>query len=139
MIGQICLDLGNQLSVVGAIGIKPEDHGTARNASTFYREFYPILNRCVFDSAHTPNVAGLDIVTVHNSTGLVDDFDAPGIWDFKGRVMRTVLFGLLCHQTDIGRRPNAGRIQRAVSFAVGNHFLINRGVAPIRNHGLRIV
>ncbi len=76
MAWQILFDLCDQLGVVGAVGIKPEDNGAAGNTSAFYREFYPILYRRVFHSAHAPNITALDIMGVHHVAGLIDDLDA---------------------------------------------------------------
>ncbi len=54
--------------------------------------------------------------------------------DFKGLVVRAVLFGLLRHQTDVGDIAHRGDIKRAMLLAKADDLLVDAGIGAIRDH-----
>ena len=62
MVLQVGFDLGDDLGVVGAIFIKPENGGIAGGAGAFHGEFDPVLDGGVLGLAGAPDVAGFDWV-----------------------------------------------------------------------------
>ena len=74
-----------------------------------------------------------------NIARAVGDSDLAGSSNFKSRVVGTILFGFLSHQTDIRHRAHGGRVEGAIFATVANGFFENFGVTAIRDHGLHIM
>ena len=60
VVGQIGFHLGDDLGVVRAVFIEPEDGGSERGAGAADGEFDPVLDRGVLRLAGAPDVAGFD-------------------------------------------------------------------------------
>ena len=59
---QVGLDLGDDLGVVGAVLVEPEDGGIAGRAGAFDGQLHPVLDGGVLGLAGAPDVTGLDFV-----------------------------------------------------------------------------
>ena len=125
---EVGFDLGDELRVVGACAIEPEDCGRSGGTRAVDSELHPILHRCILRLAGAPDVAGFDFVREQDIACGIGDADRAGCRDFKCFVVRAVFLGGLCHEADIRHRAHRLRIERAVAFAEIDHRLINTGV-----------
>ena len=136
---EVGLDLLDQLGIVGAVGVEPEDRRCAAFAGSADGQLDPVLDRCVLGLAHAPDVAGFDVMAEQRLAVFVDDDDGAVCRDLERLVVGTVLFGLLCHQADVGDATHGGRVEGAVLPAVLDHRLVDRGVATVRDHCLSVM
>ena len=139
MILEVALHLGDDLGVVGALGIEPKHRGRAAGPGAVDGKLDPILNRRILGLAHAPDVPGLHFVLHQYRATLIHHLDHAIGGDFEGLVVGTILLGLLGHQPHIGDAAHGGGIEGAVLAAVIDHFLIDTGVATIGNQRLGIV
>ena len=130
---QVLVDLGDQVGVVGAGLVEPEDGGRAGGAGPGDGELDPVADRLVLGLAGPPDVAGLDGVRDQHVAGGVDDLDGAGGRDLEGLVVRAVLLGRLGHQADVGDRAHRGGVEGAVGPAVVEHGLVDAGVGRVRD------
>lgn len=132
---QVELNFGNELGVVGAGFIEPEDGGRAGEAGAVDGEFNPVADREVLGLAGAPDVALLDGVFEEGLTVGVDDADGAGGGRFEGLVVGAVFFGGLGHEADVGNGADGGGVERAVGFDEVDGGLVNAGVAAVGNEG----
>ena len=125
MIAKVLIDLSDQLSVMRAILVQPENRGVPCQPSPLYSEANPILNRNIFRLAHSPNVARLDVVLHQYGPLLIHHLDDTGGFDLEGLVMGAILLSLLGHQANIGDISHRGHIESAILFAEINDCLIH--------------
>ena len=72
MVLEIALDLGDHVSVVGALLVEPEHRGSAGRPRAIDRQLDPVLNRNVLDARHAPNIARLDLMLDQCLAGRID-------------------------------------------------------------------
>ena len=134
VVGEVGLDLGREVAVVGAGVVEPEDGGGARRPGPGHRELDPVADRGVLGLAGAPDVAGCHVVGHQHRAGAVDDLDATGIRDLEGLVVAAVLLGLLGHQADVRHRAHGRRVEGAVDAAVVDDGLVDAGVRAVGDH-----
>ncbi len=139
MILQICLDLPDQIVVVRAVPVEPENRRGPGVARPLDREPNPVAYRQIFRLAGPPDIAGFDVMLEQHVAALILHPNDAGSRDLERLVMRTILFGFLRHQTDVADVTHRRDVERAVLFTVLNDLLINAGVTAVRNHRLHIV
>src|SRR5699024_5680256 len=132
-------DLGDQLGIVSALGIEPEHSRYTAVPGTGYGQLDPVLDRCVFGLAHAPDITFLHSVLELHLAVLVGDTHGAIAGNMEGLVVRTVFFGFLGHQADIGHATHGRRVEGAIGLTILNHGLVDAGVAAVRNHRLGIV
>ena len=133
MAGEVGFHFGNNLGVVRALFIEPEYGRSIAQTSAFYRKFNPILNCRIFSLASAPNITGSNGVLKKRFAAVIDYPDGARSGDFKSLVMRTIFFGCLCHQTDVGHAADRFGIECAVSLAEIQRGLVHTGITAIRN------
>ena len=125
---QVQLDFFDQLVFMGTVRVEPEHSRGVGIAGAGDRQLDPVANRCVFDLAHAPDVAGLDVLAQqHFASGNVDNVGHAVFGNLEGLVVGAVFFGLLRHQTHIGHSAHGDRIEIAVGLAEIDHFLVDAG------------
>ena len=126
-----CLDLLEQLGVVGPVGVEPEHGRGAGGPGPGHGELHPVLHRDVLHRAHPPDVAGVDLVAEQHGAVGADDLDGAGPGDLEGLVVAAVLLGGLRHQPDVGHRAHRRRVVGAVGPAVVDDGLVDAGVGRV--------
>ena len=132
--GEVLLHLGDQVGVVGAGLVQPEDRRRTGGPGPGDGELDPVADRRVLGLARAPDVARLDRVLDERVAGPVDDPDGARSGDLEGLVVGAVLLGCLGHQTDVGHRAHRGRVEGAVGTAVVEHGLVDAGVGGVGDH-----
>jgi len=121
VLGQVGVDLLDQLGIVATLLVQPEDAGHAGEARPGDAELDPVADRCVLGAAGTPDIAFLDFVRDQRVACFVDNSHDAGSRGLEGLWVRAVFLGLLRHQADIRHRTHLGRIKRAVLTAEVDH------------------
>ena len=132
---QVGFHLGDDLGVVGAFFIEPEDGGRVGGAGAIDGELHPVADRGVLGLAGAPDVAVFDGVFEENLAGVVDDADGAVAGDFEGLVVRAVFLGGLRHEADVRHAAHRAGIEGAVFFAEIDGGLVNAGVAAVGDDG----
>ena len=132
---EVFLDLRDEVGVVGAGLVEPEDRGVAGGAGACDGELDPVLDRGVLGLAGPPDVASLDLVLHEHVAGRVDDLDAAGCGHLEGLVVAAVFLGLLCHEPDVGHRAHGGGVVCAIGPAVVDDGLIDAGIGGVGDDG----
>ena len=139
MLVQVHLDLGDQLGFMWAVLVEPEHHGHAGVAGTCHGQFDPVADRRVFRLAHAPNVTDFHVFRQQHFARVdVGDVGDAVFLDFKGLVVRAVLFGLLGHQAHVGHGAHGLGVERAVPFAEVDHLHVNAGKRRLGHHSLDV-
>ena len=95
-------------------GFRRSEHGwCVAQTGAVDGELYPVFNGRVFGLAHTPDVAGSTSCCIR-TTCCINDLNLTVGFDFEGFIVRTVFFGCLRHQTDVGHGTHGCRIERRV-------------------------
>jgi len=103
---QVPLHLGDDLPVVGAVPVEPEDGRPAGGAGAVHRQLHPVADGDVLHLAHAEDVALLDLLLEERgAAGVVDDPDGPRAGGHEGLVVGAVLLRLLGHQATLGTLP----------------------------------
>ena len=139
VVGQVGLDLGDQVGVVGAVGVEPEHGRRAGGPGPGDGELDPVADRDVLGLARPPDVAGRHLVLEQRRARAVDDAHGAVGRDLERLVVRAVLLGGLGHQPDVGHRAHRRRVERAVGPAVVDDGLVDAGVAAVGDHRERVV
>ena len=141
--GVVILEIGlyllDQLPVVGALLIQPEDGRLARRAGAVHPQLHPVADRQVLRLAHAPDVAlGHLVLGEHLALG-IDHADGARGAEQEGLVVRAVFLGRLGHQADVADVAHGGHVVGAVAAAVIDHRLVHAGIAPIGDQGLHVM
>ena len=115
---QVGFDLLDQVGVVGAVFVQPEDSRGAGGTAAAYGQLDPVLDGQVFGLAHAEDVASFDAVFHQHGASFINNDDAASGFEFKGFVVAAVFFGLLCHQANVGHGAHGGGVEGAVLDAV---------------------
>ena len=135
VVGEIGLHLADDLRVVRAVFVQPENGGSLRGAGAGDGELHPVADRRVLGLAGAPDVAGFDGMLKQDLARGIDDADGAGAGDFKGLVVRAVFLGGLRHEADVRHGAHGSRVESAVLFAEVDGGLIDAGVAAVRDDG----
>ncbi len=135
MLGQVLLDLLDDLGVVTTMLVEPEDGRGAGGPCSRHRELDPVADGGVLGLAHAEDVARRDLLLQERGARGVDHADHAFARGLEGLVVGAVLLGLLGHEADVGDAAHGRRIELAVLLAVGDRFLVHRRVAAIGHHG----
>ena len=136
---QVGFDLRDELGVVAATGVEPENRGIAGGAGAAHGEFYPIADRGVLGLAGAPDITRFHAVLEKGFSFGIDEANGAVGGNLKGLVVRTVFLGGLRHEANIRHGAHGLGIECAVFAAKINHGLIDRRVATVRNHGERVL
>ena len=98
---EVGFDLGNQVLVVRASAVEPENGRLARSFGTGYSQLDPILNRRILGLASTPDVARFHFMLHQHGAGTVDDTHGASSSHFKRLVVRAILLCLLRHESHV--------------------------------------
>ncbi len=128
----------DQLGVMRAGLIQPEHRLTAFGLLPVDRQFDPILDRGLPGGGRAPDVALFHLVFVEDVAVCQNQTDSAVGRDFKRGRVRSVLFGLLRHQTDVLHRASRGRIQRAGFLEIGNRLVVDAGVGTVGDHAVGV-
>ena len=140
MVFQVHVDLFDQLSLMGTVGIQPKHRCHAGVSGARDCQFHPIANGGVFDLAHSPNVALFDVLTEQDlARGQVHDARFAIFCCFKGFVVRAVLLGLLRHQAHVGNCSHGGGIKLTIGFTEVDGLLVNTSKRALWNHCLGVL
>mmetsp|Transcript_13231 Transcript_13231/g.33990 ORF Transcript_13231/g.33990 Transcript_13231/m.33990 type:complete len:569 (+) Transcript_13231:365-2071(+) len=130
----------NQLRVVRALGVQPEDSLGATGARAGDGQLDPVTDGGVLGLAHAPDVARFHRVLKQELAAAVNThFHLAGRRDLKRLVMAAVLLRLLGHQAHIGDVPHGRHVKLAVLFAVVQHRGVDAGVAAVGDHALDVL
>ena len=137
--GQVLFYLFEQLGVVGAVGVKPENGGLAGETGAGHAEFHPVLDGDVLGLAHPEDVVFFDALLHERVAGGVHHADGSVAGGFKGLVVGAVLLGGLGHEADVGDAAQGGRVEGAVLLAVFDDSLVDGGVGAVGDQGNGVV
>src|SRR5262249_47848599 len=129
MIRQILFYLPNQLRVVRALLVQPENRRSAGCASACDSQFDPVLNGGVLGLTHAPDVAPLHAMLEQDCSGSVHDSHRSGSRNLERLVVRSVLFSCLRHEAHVRYGPHRSWIESAVFLTKGDGLSINTRVA----------
>ena len=139
MILEVCVDFLDNVSIMGTIGIQPEDSRLVGGASTTHGQADPITDRLVLSLAHAPdissfNTVGEDLValSISHSHGTI-------CRDLKSVGVRSVFLSLLGHKTNIGNVTHGSDIKLTIFTAKVHHFGIGSGVASVGDQTLGVL
>lgn len=135
MLREVLVDLGDQLRVVGAVLVQPEDGRGAGGAGAGDGELDPVLDGQVLGLAGAEDVALGDLLLQDDVALGVDEADGAGLGDLEGLVVGAVLLGLLRHEADVRDGAHGRRVEGAVGAAVVDDDLVHAGVAVVREDG----
>ena len=90
MRGQVLVHLGDEVAVVCAVFVEPENRLGAGGAGASDGKLHPIANGHVFRLAHAPNVAGFYGVTEQGVALGIHHAHGAGARDLKSLVVRAV-------------------------------------------------
>ena len=139
VMGEVGLNLLNELGIVGTVRIQPKDRRVSCRAGARHGQLYPVLDGGILDLAHAEHVS-LVYLLAHQRLALgVDHVDPPACRDLEGLVVRPVFLGFLGHESHVGDAPHGGGIQGAVLLAKVNRGLVHAGVGAIGNDGDRVL
>ena len=139
VVSQIRVDLLDQLSIVPAILIQPEDRRALHGTCTAHCQLHPISNRRVLHVAHAPDVTGFYLVAHQHRTTAINDTHAASNRYFEGLVVRAVLLSFLSHQTHIRHRAHGGWVKSAIGLAKINRLAEHGRIAAVWNDCLHIL
>ena len=132
---QVDADLRDDLGVVAAVLVEPEDGRRAGGAGAHDGQLDPVADGLVLGLAHAEDVAGRDGLLEHHGARGVDHADGTGARSGEGLVVGAVLLGFLGHQAHVRHAAHGRGIELAVLLAVLDHRLVHRRVAAVGNHG----
>ena len=132
VLGEVALDLLDEVDVVGALRVEPEHGRGLRGAGAGDRQLDPVADGGVLGLAGAPDVAGLHLVHHEHVSGAVHDPHPTGPGDLERLVVAAVLLGLLRHEADVGHRAHRRRVVGAVGPAVVDDGLVDAGVRACR-------
>src|SRR5699024_562501 len=132
---QVCFDLFNNLGIVSALGVQPENGRSLRCPGTGNGQFDPVANRNILGLGGAPDITGFHLVAHQHVASLINDVDGAVFIDDERLIVRPVFFGLLGHQTNVWYGSHGGRVIGTVCAAVLDHGLENTGIRRVRNHG----
>ena len=136
---KVGFNLGEQALVVRTVSSSQNTAGVLLRRARLTASCTQSLTGASLVLAHTPDVAGFNVVLHQDITCCINDLNLAVSFDFKSFVMRTVFFGCLRHQAD-GRNGTHGcRVKRAVFAAEVDGCLINAGVAAVGNDGFGVL
>ena len=75
VVAQIQVYLRDQVRIMGAILIQPEDRWCARGPNTTNGQLDPITDRCLLRLARSPDIACFDGMFEQRLAGFIDDSD----------------------------------------------------------------
>ena len=139
MIRQVFIHLFDYFGIVGPGLVEPEYGRRTGESGATHRQFYPILDWCILDLAHTPDIARFDAMFQQHRALAIHYLHLAIAGDLKSLVVGTILFGLLRHQAHVRHAAHGGGIEGTISLAEIDHLLVNTGVASIGNNRLHIV
>ena len=134
VVGEVGVDLFDEVGVVGAVFVEPEDGGAAGGAGAADGEFDPILDGGVFGLAGAPDVAFFHWVGKELFIA-GDDADSSVGGGFEGFVVGAVFFCFLGHEADVGNGAHSGGVKSAVVAAEVDGGLIDSGVGGVGDDG----
>ena len=133
--GEVLVDLRDQVGVVRAGLVEPEDGGVAGRAGTGHGELDPVADRLVLGLAGPPDVARGHLVLEQDVVVLVEHPDGAGVGDLERLVVAAVLLRRASHQAHVGDRAHRGRVVGAVLAAVVDDDLVDAGIAAVGDDG----
>ena len=101
MVGQVCLDPGDQVGVVRTARVEPEHGRVTSGPSAVDRELDPIADWQILGLAHAEDIAGVHRLFENHLARRVDDQHRAIGRDLEGLVVAAVLLGGLRHQSDV--------------------------------------
>ena len=132
---QVRLHLGDELGVVGAVGIEPEHGRIAGGACTGHGQLHPVLDGGVFDLAHAEHIPFGNVLVHQHVTACGDDFHTASGRHLESLVVGAVFLGFLGHEPDVGHTAHGGGIQCAVGLTEIDGRLVHPGVGAVGNDG----
>ena len=139
MVFEVHLDFLDQLSVVRALIVQPEQRRHSGGAGAVDRQLDPVANGQVLGLAGAPDIALLDLVLGQHVAVFGDHANNAVFLDLKGLVVGAVLLSFLRHQANVRHRAHGGGIKRAVGLTEVDHFLVDSGVGALRHHRLGVL
>ena len=137
---EVDLDLLDQFVLVRTVRVEPEHRRHTRVTGARHRQLDPVTDRCVLGLTGAPDVARFHVQGQQHFAGRqIGDIGHAVFRNLEGLVVRTVLFGLLRHQPDIGHRAHGARIEIAIPLAEVDHLLVDAGKGALRHHGLDVL
>src|SRR4029453_13728512 len=100
-----------------------------------HAQLHPVADGLVFRLAGAKDIATLDALFEQSLAAAAYDANCSVAGCDKRLVVRTVLFGLLSHEPNVGHAAHGRRIELSVLLAVLDHHLIDGGVAAVWDHG----
>mmetsp|Transcript_57240 Transcript_57240/g.134767 ORF Transcript_57240/g.134767 Transcript_57240/m.134767 type:complete len:614 (-) Transcript_57240:306-2147(-) len=136
---QVLLHLVDDLPVVRAHGVEPEDRRVASGAGAADGELDPVLDGRVLGLAHPPDVALSHLVLEIDLARGVGDLHSTGLGDHEGLVVGAVLLSLLRHQPHVRHVAHGSDVELAVLLAEVDHLLVHGGVAAVGDDALGVL
>ena len=124
---------------MGSFSVQPKYGGHPGGLRASDGQLYPVLNREILYPGHTPDVAGFHGLLDQNHAGGVGHPHRAVRGDLESGLVRTILFGLLGHQSDVGHRTHCGRVEGAVATTVLHDLFVHRGVTTVRYQRLGLL
>src|SRR5690606_20831525 len=111
----------------------PEDGRVAGGAGAGDGQLDPVTDRHVLGLAHSPDVAGLDVVLEDGLAGLVGHTHRAGCRNLVGLVVAAVLLSRLGHEADVRHAAHRCRVVGSVGSTVVDGHLVDGRVAAVRD------
>mmetsp|Transcript_28445 Transcript_28445/g.67314 ORF Transcript_28445/g.67314 Transcript_28445/m.67314 type:complete len:508 (+) Transcript_28445:435-1958(+) len=131
---EVGVHLGDELGVVSAVLVEPEDGSGPAEAGALDGELDPVLDGLVLGLAHAPDVALFHAVLEHSLAGLVGHADGAVRGSLERLVVGAVLLGLLGHETNVGDVAHRGHIELTVLLDVAGHLIVDASVVAVGDH-----
>src|SRR5699024_9846354 len=135
VVGQVGFDLLDDLRVVSALSVEPENCWGLSRTGTGHCEFDPVTDWNVFGLGRTPDVTGFDLVAHQHVTGRVDHLDGAVSFEDEGFVVRAVFFSFLRHQANVWHGTHGCWVVGAVCAAVFDDGLEDPSVGGVWDDG----
>ena len=139
MIFEVSVHLIDQLGIVCTCRIQPEDCGRTCGTGAINSEFDPVTDRRVLHLAGAPDITLLYAVLQQQTAIRIHHTDLACSGNFKSLIMRSVFFGFLRHEANIGYCPHSRRIESTVHYAKIDSLGIHACITTIRDDEVRIL
>ena len=131
--GEVVVHFRDEVAIMRAVFVQPENRFAARGARAGDGEFHPIANRDILGLAHAPNITGLHFVAKQRVALGIQHVHGARARNFKSLVVRAVFLRFLGHEADVGHIAHRRHIERAVGFAKLNRLAVHARVTTIGN------
>ena len=131
-------DVFDQLGIMGAVCVQPEDRLAAFGLLAVNGQVHPVFDRGLAGRGGAPDVALFHGVFVQYRAIVEDHLDGACGRHLERCGVRSVFFGLLGHQADVLHRAGGGRVQFAGFFEILDRLVIDGRIGIVGDDAIGV-